>query len=172
MLSIGLWRWYINITITILDNIRRPVFYLKLSSTLYVCPYLTGNTLRLRYGPNRLMLSIGLWRWYINIFVTTLAIIQRPGVSLRLQMEPTQLDPIDRGSLCLRRLDSVAVFRWNLLSWAQYTELFYVSGHRFLSPFSGGTYTVGPSCLCLYWGRLSWVRLKTETESSVQNLLF
>jgi hypothetical protein len=24
MLSIGLWRWYINITITILDNIHRP----------------------------------------------------------------------------------------------------------------------------------------------------
>jgi hypothetical protein len=27
--SIGLWRWYINITITILDIIHRPVFYLK-----------------------------------------------------------------------------------------------------------------------------------------------
>jgi hypothetical protein len=26
MLSIGLWRWYINITITILDIIHRPVF--------------------------------------------------------------------------------------------------------------------------------------------------
>jgi hypothetical protein len=25
----GLWRWYINITITILDIIHRPVFYLK-----------------------------------------------------------------------------------------------------------------------------------------------
>jgi hypothetical protein len=29
MLSTGLWRWYINITITILDIIHRPVFYLK-----------------------------------------------------------------------------------------------------------------------------------------------
>jgi hypothetical protein len=27
--SIGLWRWYINITITILNIIHRPVFYLK-----------------------------------------------------------------------------------------------------------------------------------------------
>jgi hypothetical protein len=27
-------RWYINITITILDIIHRPVFYLKLNSTL------------------------------------------------------------------------------------------------------------------------------------------
>jgi hypothetical protein len=67
MLSIGLWRWYINITITILDIILRPVFYLKLNSTLWICLYLTGNTLRLHYELNRLMLSIGLWRWYINI---------------------------------------------------------------------------------------------------------
>jgi hypothetical protein len=29
MLSIRLWRWYINITITILDIIHHPVFYLK-----------------------------------------------------------------------------------------------------------------------------------------------
>jgi hypothetical protein len=32
--SIGLWRWYINIPITILDIIHRPVFHLKLNSTL------------------------------------------------------------------------------------------------------------------------------------------
>jgi hypothetical protein len=36
---------------------------------------ITENALRLRYGPNRLMLSIGLWRWYINITVTILDII-------------------------------------------------------------------------------------------------
>jgi hypothetical protein len=29
MLSTGLWRQYINVTITILDIIDRPVFYLK-----------------------------------------------------------------------------------------------------------------------------------------------
>jgi hypothetical protein len=29
MLSIGLWQWYINITITILDIIHRPVFYFE-----------------------------------------------------------------------------------------------------------------------------------------------
>jgi hypothetical protein len=75
MLPIGLWRWYIHITITIMDIIHRHVFYLKLSSTLYACPYLTGNTLRLRYEPNRLMLSIGLRRWYINITITVLCII-------------------------------------------------------------------------------------------------
>jgi hypothetical protein len=51
---------YINITITIVDIIHRPVFYLKLNSTLQVCPYLTGNILRLRYESNSFMLSIGL----------------------------------------------------------------------------------------------------------------
>jgi hypothetical protein len=29
MLSVGLWLWYINITITILDIIHRPVFFLE-----------------------------------------------------------------------------------------------------------------------------------------------
>jgi hypothetical protein len=38
--SIGLWRWYINITITILDIIYRLVFYLKhgLSETGFCLP--------------------------------------------------------------------------------------------------------------------------------------
>jgi hypothetical protein len=84
MRSIGLWRWYINITITILDIIHRPVFYLKLNSTLYVCLYLTGNMLLLRYESNRLMLSIGLWRWYINITITILDIVHRPVFYLKL----------------------------------------------------------------------------------------
>jgi hypothetical protein len=82
MLSIGLWQWYINTTITILHIIHCPVFYLKLSSTLQVCPYLTGNTLRLLYEPNRLMLSIGLWQWYINITITIVDIIHRPAFYL------------------------------------------------------------------------------------------
>jgi hypothetical protein len=55
-------RWYINITIIIMDVIHCPVFYLKLNSTLQVCPCLTGNTLRLRNDTNKLMLSVGLWR--------------------------------------------------------------------------------------------------------------
>jgi hypothetical protein len=106
MLSIGLWRWYINVTITILDIVHRPVFYSKYNSTLLVCPYLTGNTLRLRHEPNRLMLSIGLWRWYIKVTIAILDIIHRrvfylrrndteTGICLCLQAEPTQLDPIN-----------------------------------------------------------------------------
>jgi hypothetical protein len=84
MLSIDLLRWYINITIIILDIIHRPVFYLKLNSILQICPYLTANTLRLRYEPDRLMLSICLWRWYINITITILDIIRRPVFHLKL----------------------------------------------------------------------------------------
>jgi hypothetical protein len=83
MLSIGLWRWYINITITILDIIHHPVFYLKLNSTLWVCLYIIGNTLCLRYGPNRFIQSIGLWRRYINITITILDIIHRPVLLFR-----------------------------------------------------------------------------------------
>jgi hypothetical protein len=42
------------------------------------CPsYLTRNILGFRYEPNRLMLSIGLWRWH-NITVTVLDIIHLP----------------------------------------------------------------------------------------------
>jgi hypothetical protein len=58
MLSTGLWRWYINITITILDIIHRPVFYLKYD-------------------------------------------ISETGICLRLQVEPTQLGPIDGASFCV-----------------------------------------------------------------------
>jgi hypothetical protein len=108
MLSVGLWWWYINITITILDIIHRPVFYLKLNSTLY----LTGSTLRLRYEPNGLMLSVGLWWWYINKTNTILDIIHRPvfylkhdvsetGYCLCFQVEPTKLGPIERANFCL-----------------------------------------------------------------------
>jgi hypothetical protein len=41
---VGLWRWYINITITILDIIHRPVFYLKHDVSE------TGFYLRLKVG--------------------------------------------------------------------------------------------------------------------------
>jgi hypothetical protein len=76
MRSIGLWRWYINITVTILDIICGPVFYLK---------HIVGNvrtSLETHYvsatDPNRLMRSIGLWRWYINVTIPVLDIICGP----------------------------------------------------------------------------------------------
>jgi hypothetical protein len=61
-----------------MDITYHLVFYLKLNSTTQVCPYLTGNTLRLHYEPNRLMLTIGLWRWYINVIITIPDIIHCP----------------------------------------------------------------------------------------------
>jgi hypothetical protein len=61
MLCIGLWRWYVNITITILDIIQRPVFYLKYD-------------------------------------------VSETAFCLRLQVESTQLCPTDRDSLCLTSL--------------------------------------------------------------------
>jgi hypothetical protein len=98
-----------GITITFLDIIHRPVFYLKLNSSLYVCPYLKGKTLRFCYESNRLMLSIGLWRCYVNITSTFFDIIYRPvcprvsetRICLRLQEETAQMGPIERASLCL-----------------------------------------------------------------------
>jgi hypothetical protein len=59
MLSIGLWRWYINTTITVLDIIHRPAFYLKYNNS-------------------------------------------ETGFCLSLQVDPTQVSPIGRASLCLR----------------------------------------------------------------------
>jgi hypothetical protein len=103
---------WINVTIEIPGIIHRPVFHLKtqLNSTLQSSPYLTGNTLRLRHEPNRLMLSIALWRRYINTTIPILDIIHRPVLyskhdvsetefCLRLQVESAQLSQIDRPSL-------------------------------------------------------------------------
>jgi hypothetical protein len=92
------------ILFTILVIIRRSIFYLKFNSTLQVCPYLTENTLRLRYEPNRLLLSISLWRWYFSVIIIVLDIIHR-FLSFKSQcfgdwlLSPTQLDPIDRARL-------------------------------------------------------------------------
>jgi hypothetical protein len=73
MLSMGLWRWYINITIPIQDIVNRPVFYLKHN-------------------------------------------ISETGVCLRLQVEPTQLSSIYRSSLCLRRQETESSLR-NAVFW-------------------------------------------------------
>jgi hypothetical protein len=138
MLCIGLWRWmvYYLISITILSIIHRPVFYLKLNSTPYVCPYLTGNTLRLRYGPNWLMLSIGSWQWYINKTITILDIIH-----LFISFK---------------------------------TRCF---GDYILSSSVGGIYSDGPNrstdteTSSFYWSHLNKYCLKTETESSLRNVV-
>jgi hypothetical protein len=59
------------------------------------------------------MLSIGLWLWYINITIITLDIFHRPvfylkhdvldnWFSLRLQVEPTQVGPVEEARHCHR----------------------------------------------------------------------
>jgi hypothetical protein len=106
MLSIGLWRWYINITITILYIIRRPVFYIKLYFIGLSVPH--SKHINYHYKPNRLMPSKGLWWWYFNVtqFWTYQSFILERDISetrlcLRLQVEPTQIGPIERAILCL-----------------------------------------------------------------------
>jgi hypothetical protein len=66
MLSIGLWRWYINITFTILDIIHRPVLYLKHN-------------------------------------------VSETGFYLRLQVEPTQLGPMDTISLLFADSETICI---------------------------------------------------------------
>jgi hypothetical protein len=146
-LSIGLWRWYINITIRILVIFHRPVLYLKLKSALKVCSYLTGNTLCLCYELNRLMLSIGLWWWYINITITILEINYRPVFYLKLK-SALQVCPYLIGNtlhLCYepnRLMLSIGLWRCyinitiRILGIARF-------GDWNLSQSSGGTYSVG-----------------------------
>jgi hypothetical protein len=76
---------------------------------------------RLRYGPKRLMRSIDLRRWYININIAVLDIIHLPVFYLNrtlsetefyycLQVEPTQLGTADKVTLSLspdRTIDKV-----------------------------------------------------------------
>jgi hypothetical protein len=62
ILSIGLWRWYINITITVLDIIRHPVFYLK---HIVFGDWILSPSSSLTYsdGPlERASLCLALWR--------------------------------------------------------------------------------------------------------------
>jgi hypothetical protein len=73
MLSIGLWPRYVNITITILDIIHRPVFYLKLNSI-----DLSSSNIEHIKSPLRAQQVNAIWRWYINIAITILDIIQIP----------------------------------------------------------------------------------------------
>jgi hypothetical protein len=73
------------------------------------------NILRLRYEPNRLMLSMDLQRWYISVIITILDIIHllvfylKHDVSdtafwFRPQVEPTLLGPIDRAGAVRRQI--------------------------------------------------------------------
>jgi hypothetical protein len=92
-----------------MDIIRCPAFYLELNSVGLSLPHRKDITSPLR--AHRLMLFMGLGRWYINITITILDIIHRTVFYLKhdvsefyhsLQVEPTQLSTIDRASPRLR----------------------------------------------------------------------
>jgi hypothetical protein len=76
--------------------------------------YLTGNTLRLRYEPNRLMLSIGLWPWYINTTVTNYLLCGVSPLPILLRYEIESLgNPIRNKFPTLYRSSCLSVhFSW------------------------------------------------------------
>jgi hypothetical protein len=98
MPSRGLWRWYINTAITILDIIHHPVFYLQLNSIGLSVPHM-------KHIPSLLLVQQvnAIYRFVTMVF-TILDIIHHSvfylkhnvletGFCLRLQVEPTQLSP-------------------------------------------------------------------------------
>jgi hypothetical protein len=155
MLSIGLWRWYINIAINILDIIHRPIFYLKYD-------------------------------------------VSEAGFCLRIQVETTQLGPTNRGTLCLHVIPVgpnwvVSTWRWrqNPVSEmsALYKRRWIIS--RILIVMNGNCLTTVEDSTCCFnpiylifpaalrpWNRLrnepqdsSWGRLgRTTSLSSVNRL--
>jgi hypothetical protein len=98
------------------------------------------------------MLSVGFWRWYINITITILDIIHRPVFYLKKKT--------------FWRLDSVSVFRWKLLIWDQYTEL--VTCLRTVATAPIGCPEIETNSVD--WAKLSIFHLKTEKESNLRNV--
>jgi hypothetical protein len=98
-------RWYINRTITILDIIHRPVFYLKLKSMGLSVPHRKHITSPLRAQQVNVMYRFVTMAYYYNY-------------------HNSEYYPL---SFYLKRYvsenRSVSVFKLNLLSWIQSTEL-------------------------------------------------
>jgi hypothetical protein len=63
---IWLWEGYIMAKFWKV-NIWRAAWEACNSTQLYKLVRTSGNMSRLRHEPNRLLVSIGLWRWYINV---------------------------------------------------------------------------------------------------------
>jgi hypothetical protein len=82
--------------------IHRPVFYLETF---------------------RILDSVSAFRWYLLSWAQSTELVPATGdwigFCLRLEAVTTQLDPIDRASPFLRRLNSVSVFMWYLFRGAQ-----------------------------------------------------
>jgi hypothetical protein len=93
--SVGLWRWYVNITITIMDIIHRPVFYLKTQP----------NSISLSV-PHRKHIMSPLRAQKVNAIHRPVFYLKQDvseiGFCFRLQVQPTQVSPIE--TVCLRTL--------------------------------------------------------------------
>jgi hypothetical protein len=84
MLSTGLWRWYIHITITILDIIHRLAFYLK---QLNFIGFSVSHRKHITSPLWDQQVSTGLWRWYANATITILDITNRPVFYLKHEVD-------------------------------------------------------------------------------------
>jgi hypothetical protein len=151
------------------------------------------NTLRLRYEPNRLMLSLGLSRWYINITITILDISHRlflhmkhyipeTGFCLRLHVEHTarlalSVGPNWVGSTWWQRESPVWFWsfslRWITFRKSQNSSLFSLLPVTlscfFLEDWSIHSHSLRRSCFdgkseSRYWAGSG--RLQNETNSS------
>jgi hypothetical protein len=110
---IALRRWYINMTITILGIIHRPVFYLKQDvscrclkqknvNKIYRFVLTSQETNYVSATSYEVMLSIGVWRWYVNVNVTILYINHRP--ILYFKKQETKNDNLQNCGRCIRFL--------------------------------------------------------------------
>jgi hypothetical protein len=88
----------------------------------------------------------GLWRWLTNKILLCLDIIHRLVFTKK--------------STTFRRLESVSVFRWHLLRWAQSIELVPIYGHQQQSESRCDLRSVGQSVLVSspIWGSLPEVK--------------
>jgi hypothetical protein len=128
------WQWYINITLKIPYIVHRPIFYLKLNSIISVCSYLAGNTLRLCYEPNRLMLSIGLWRWYVNNTIAVLDLSHHPVFHLKSLEASVGIVPLlgPQPLSCISFPVHQLSYNWTLCS-PRYWEFSEMNSHTFIS---------------------------------------
>jgi hypothetical protein len=76
-----LWRWYINITIAILDTVHCPVFYLKHMMDNFRTTQETQYVSAVE--SNRLIKSVDLWLIYINITTGILDTVHCPVICLK-----------------------------------------------------------------------------------------
>jgi hypothetical protein len=77
----------------------------------------------------------------------------------------------DRGDITFRRLDSVSVFRWNILNWAQSIELVPIFGDR-----GDTTFRRLDSVSVFRWNLLSWIQsielVPNSGDRDTQHFLF